>query len=101
MRRVSLSTLLIAANVGIVLAALAGGFAGSLALFRSLADQQALARARLAGQAASRALEQSGDEVLIAARLLAERPTLARLVASNDTAEIVPFIDRFRETSRL
>src|SRR5262245_20558101 len=101
MRRLSLSTLLIAANVGIVLAALGAGVAGSLGLFRSLADQQALARALPAGQAASRALDQSGDEVLVAAQLLAERPTLARLPAAGDAPGLEAFLDQFRKTSRL
>jgi signal transduction histidine kinase len=101
MRRLGLSTLLIAANVGIVLAALAAGFAGSIALFRSLADQQAFARALQAGRAASRALDQSGEEALVDARLLAARPTLATLLAARDGAALTAYLDRFRETSGL
>jgi signal transduction histidine kinase len=93
--------LLIGINVGLVLAAVIGVLVGSLALLRSIAHEQALARVELGGLSASRAIEHSGEEVLAWARVLAERPTLSRLLASGAASELSGFLDRFRATGRL
>src|SRR5881628_1299925 len=96
MRRLSLSTLLIAANGGLVLLTVLFVLAASAALLRRLADDQALARARLAGANALQILERTSQETMTAARLLSERPTLNRLLGTGDRRGLEEFLDRFR-----
>jgi signal transduction histidine kinase/HAMP domain-containing protein len=101
MRRLSLSSLLMALNAGLVLVAVVGTAAGAVRVLRQLADRQALARADLAAQSAALAIERAGDRVLASARLLADRPAVGRILSAGDRAGLAAWLDRFRRTSDL
>ena len=100
MRRPGLSAILIGLNLGIASAALLCVAAVALASLRGLSDEQALARVGQAGSAALQLVE-SGDELETVARLLADRPTLAQLIARGTAPELNAYLERYRETSRL
>jgi signal transduction histidine kinase len=101
MRRVRLGTLLIGLNTGLVLLAVACLSVAAVRLLDRFADEQALARLSLAGTGALQAVERSGEDVLTASRLLAERPTIGRLLTEGNQAGLTAFLDRFRATSHL
>jgi signal transduction histidine kinase/HAMP domain-containing protein len=101
MRRLSLSSLLIALNAGLVLVAVAGMVAGAARVLRQLADRQALARTDLAAQSAVLAIERAGDRVLASARLLADRPAVGQILSAGDRAGLDAWLERFRRTSDL
>src|SRR5579864_4514566 len=101
MRRLSLSSLLIALNAGLVLVAVVGMAAGAVRVLRQLADRQALARADLAAQIAATAIERTGERVLASARLLADRPAVGRILSAGDRAGLDAWLERFRRTSDL
>jgi signal transduction histidine kinase len=100
-RRTSLGTLLIGLNAGLVLLAVIGVAVSALGLIERFADEQGLARVNLAGAAAQEAVERSARDVRTSAHLLAERPTVKRLVEGGDAAGLAVFLDRFRRTSSL
>ena len=99
--RLSLSTLLIGLNAGLVLLAVIAVAAAALGLIERFADEQGIARVQLAGEAAQEAIGRSARDVRTSAHLLAERPTVKRLVEAGDTAGLAAFLDRFRRTSAL
>src|SRR4051812_28230623 len=101
MGRLRLSTLLVVINVGLLLLAVGGVAVVAVGLLRRLADEQALARVRQAGITAQQAVERASDQALTAARLLGERPTLLRLLQTNDTAGLASFLGQFQRTSGL
>jgi signal transduction histidine kinase/HAMP domain-containing protein len=101
MRRLSLSSLLIALNAGLVLLAVVGMAAGAVRVLRQLADRQALARTDLAAQSAVLAIERAGDRVLASARLLADRPAVGQILSAGDRAGLDAWLERFRRTSDL
>ncbi|HYL06185.1 MAG TPA: hypothetical protein VE075_09095, partial [Thermoanaerobaculia bacterium] len=101
MRRLSLTSLLIALNAGLVLVAVAGLAAGAVRVLRQLADRQALARADLAALSAVAAIERAGDRALASARLLADRPAVGRIMSAGDRAGLDAWLERFRSTSDL
>ena len=101
MRRLSLASLLMALNAGLVLVAVVGMAAGAVRVLRQLADRQALARADLAAQSAAAAIERGGDRVLASARLLADRPAVGRILSAGDRAGLAAWLERFRSTSDL
>ncbi|MDX1998967.1 MAG: ATP-binding protein [Thermoanaerobaculia bacterium] len=96
-----LGTLLVLSNAVLVLLAVAAVAVAALALLERLADEQALARVALGAESARQTLERSADEVATSARLLAERPTVARLTVEGRRTELGSFLERFRETSHL
>ncbi|PYQ67532.1 MAG: hypothetical protein DMF53_01625, partial [Acidobacteria bacterium] len=99
--RLSLSTLLIGLNAGLVLLAVIAVAAAALGLIERFADEQGIARVQLAGEAAQEAIGRSARDVRTSAHLLAERPTVKRLVEAGDAAGLAAFRDRFRRTSSL
>jgi signal transduction histidine kinase len=101
MARLRLSTLLVVINVGLLLLAVAGVAVAAVSLLERLADEQALARVTQAGVTAQQAVDREGDSALTSARLLSERPTLARLLNINDTTSLTPFLEQFGRTSQL
>lgn len=101
MRRIRLSTLLVGSNAILVLVAVLGIGAAAMGLLGRLADEQALARVSLAGAGALQAVQRSAEDVRTSARLLAERPTAARLLREGDAAALSAFLERFRATSGL
>jgi signal transduction histidine kinase/HAMP domain-containing protein len=93
--RLPLSIRLGGFSVLLVLLAAAGvGLTASL-LLRRLADEQAVRHVELGGRAALEMVERFGTEALVAAQVLADRPTLARLVAEGDGAGLEQFLARF------
>ncbi len=100
-RRLRVGWLLIAVNVGLVLAAMSAVLGTSARLLRRLADEQALARVELAGATAAQLISHAGERVRISTALLAERPPLGRLLAPRDAAALSVLLERFAETSRL
>src|SRR2546425_691568 len=101
MRRLSLSTLLIAINVGLVLVAVAWVVTAAVYNLERLSDEQAIARVSLAGSSAHQAVLQFEEEVATASRLLAERPTLSHLIETRDVAALGAYLDQFRGTTHL
>src|SRR5262245_1173963 len=101
MHRLRLSSLLILINVGLLLLAVAGVAVAAARLLQQLADEQALARVTQAGLTARAEIDRAGADAQTAARLLAERPTLLRLLQQNDTAALAPFLAQFQRTSEL
>jgi signal transduction histidine kinase len=102
MKRLSFGTLLIGANLGLVVAAVACVAAAAVSQMRRFADQQAIHRAGLAGSSAAQAILRSGNGLQTAARLLAEdSPTLARLLHERDAVGLEEFLERFRSTGQI
>lgn len=101
MRRLSLGTLLTALNVGLVAAAVVCVVAAAAGLLGRLADEQALARVSLAGSGAVRSIERSGADLMTSAHLLAERPTLGRLLKEDNAPALRDFLARYRRTSHV
>jgi signal transduction histidine kinase len=101
MQRLRLSTLLIVVNVGLLLLAVAGVATVAASLLQRFADDQSLARVGQAGASAAQEIDRAGDNALIAARLLGERPTLLRLLQAGDTAGMTAFLTQFRQTGKL
>jgi signal transduction histidine kinase len=82
--------------VAIAVAAMA--FACSIVLGR-LVEEQALARVQLAAASARDQLRRIGEDTLSDARVLAERPTLDRLLATDDPRGLDFFLRRFCQSS--
>jgi signal transduction histidine kinase/HAMP domain-containing protein len=117
MRRLRIPYLLIALNGGLVLLVVAGVAAGAVQVLRQLAGRQALARVELAASGAAAVIERTGESVLAAARLAADRPDLEKLIPAGGRAalqagdrEALPhgdregltaWLERFRRTSDL
>jgi signal transduction histidine kinase/HAMP domain-containing protein len=101
MRRLRLSSLLVVVNVGLLLLAVTGVAVVAVRLLERLADEQALARVTQAGMSVHQAIERADDTTLTTAQLLSERPTLLRLLQSNDVAALTPFLAQFQRTTRL
>ncbi len=101
MRRLRLSTLLISLNVGLLLLAVIGVAFIAVRFLRQLADDQALAQVTQGGRSARNAIMRSGQQLLATTQLLAERPTLTRLVQSNDPAALAAYLTQFQRTSQL
>lgn len=101
MRRPRLSTLLVIINVGVLLLAVAGVAVAAASLLQQFADEQALARVAQASATARQELTRAGEDALISARLLGERPTLLRLLQANQIDELSDFLAQFQQTSQL
>ncbi len=101
MRRLRLTTLLIGSNVGLLLLAVVGVSFIAVRLLQHLADDQALARVAQAGAIAQQETLRAGDDLAMTARLLGERPTLRRLLETDDTAALTMFLSQFQQTSQL
>jgi len=100
-RAISLARLLVALNAGLLVLALAGTTLHAGRLLGRATDRGARQRTSLAAAAAQAALSEVATALDTSARLLGQRPTLARLVREGRTAEAAAFLDRFRETSGL
>lgn len=100
MRRIRLGTLLIGLNVGLLVLALVGVVLVGVRLLRQLADEQALARVAQAGVSARNVVYGAGRDLLTNAQLLSERPTLLRLLQSDDVSTLTAFLTQFQQTSQ-
>ena len=85
----------------LVVAVMTGFWWMSAGLLRDQAEEQALGRVRVAGLAARDRIRRASEDGLTAARLLASRPTLKRLVVEGRPEPLVPFLQRFCATSGL
>jgi HAMP domain-containing protein len=99
MRPLKLGTILVVLNVTLVTGALVAAVTAAAIDLRRLADDQALARVRLAGSNAGQAVRRAGEDLLTAARQLAVQVDAQRL--GGDRARLQDFMDRFRTTARL
>jgi signal transduction histidine kinase len=96
----------LAAWVAIVTASLVtiAVFAVSVAgvrLLRELAATEALTRVELGAAAAREALRQDADELVTAARVLSERPTLQRILRESDLTALGPYLGQYCEGATL
>jgi signal transduction histidine kinase len=97
----SLERLLLFTIAGLVLFAILAIALASLGLLRDQASEQALARVSAAVHSARYELRKVGEETVTAGRLLASRPTLARLARDADVLQMQLFLRRFCDTARL
>lgn len=101
MRRLSLSTWLGLLTVGTVLL-VAGALAPvALRLLERQAEENARARVQLAALGAAEAIEGRAATMATAATLLAERPTLSRLLESGEVKALGRYLDRYRAGGEL
>jgi signal transduction histidine kinase len=98
---IGIGALLVGLNAGLLVLAVLFVVLAALELLGRLADEQAQARVELAGMSARQAVERSEGDVLTAAQLLGERPTVGRLLGERDAASLAAFLDRYRQTSHL
>ncbi|MDB6089799.1 MAG: two-component system, OmpR family, phosphate regulon sensor histidine kinase PhoR [Gammaproteobacteria bacterium] len=96
--KTSLGWWLVAIHVAIVLLVGGGISYSAIRMLRDLADDQGKARVQLAGAMAREDLRRMGEDALTAARGLAERPTLQRLLTQGRTDAIPPILRRFCES---
>ena len=97
--QVGLASWLGGGSVFIVLLAVAAIAITCALLLNRLVQQQALVRAQLAVATARELLRRAGEDALSDARVLAERPTLQRLLESEPNSGVAPFLRRFSETT--
>jgi signal transduction histidine kinase len=97
--RVGLASWLGSGSVFIVLFAVAAIAIACAVLLNRLVHQQALVRAQLAVASARELLRRAGEDALSDARVLAERPTLQRLLGTEGNGGLEAFLQRFAETT--
>jgi len=97
--QVGLASWLGGGSVFVVLLAVAAIAITCGILLNRLVQQQALVRAQLAVATARELLRRAGEDALSDARVLAERPTLQRLLATEPNSGLEPFLRRFSETT--
>jgi signal transduction histidine kinase/HAMP domain-containing protein len=97
--QVGLASWLGGGSVFIVLLAVAAIAITCAILLNRLVQQQALVRAQLAVASARELLRRAGEDALSDARVLAERPTLQRLIENDQNSGLEPFLRRFSETT--
>jgi signal transduction histidine kinase len=97
----SLERLLLFTTAGLVLFSIAAIALASLGLLREQASAQALARVRAAAHQARYEIRRVGEDTVTSARLLASRPTLARLVVEGNALQLQLVLRRFCETAGL
>jgi signal transduction histidine kinase len=97
--RTSLTWWLVAIHVTLV-GLVAGGITWSASReLRDLADEQGKARVQLAAATAREHLRRMAEDAHAAARALADRPTLQRLLAEGKSEALAPFLRRSCEAS--
>jgi len=92
---------LAAINVVIVLVVVGGISFSAIGMLRDLADQQGKARVQLAGAMAREDLRRLGEDAVTAAHVLADRPTLQRLVTEDNPEALELFLRRFCQTEAI
>ncbi|HEY7886851.1 MAG TPA: ATP-binding protein [Steroidobacteraceae bacterium] len=97
----SLGWWMVAVHVVLVLLVGIGLSATAIGMLRVLADEQGKARVLLAGATAHEDVRRMTEDALTSARVLAQRPTLQRLIAERQDQAIAPFLRRFCDTSQL
>jgi signal transduction histidine kinase len=74
---------------------------GGVRMLRDLAATEALTRVELGAAAAREALRQDADELMTAARVLSERPTLQQILREGSLEGLVPYLQRYCEGAAL
>ncbi|HEU5468569.1 MAG TPA: HAMP domain-containing protein, partial [Steroidobacteraceae bacterium] len=97
----SLERLLLFTIAGIVLFSIVTIALTSLGLLRDQASEQSLARVAAAAHQARYEIRRVGENTVTAARLLAGRPTLARLIREGNVLQLQLFLRRFCSTAAL
>ncbi|HWW21185.1 MAG TPA: ATP-binding protein, partial [Steroidobacteraceae bacterium] len=97
--RVGLASWLGGGSVFVVLLAVAAIAIACGILLNRLVQQQALVRAQLAVATARELLRRGGEDALSDARVLAERPTLQRLLETEPNSGLEPFLRRYAEST--
>ena len=97
----SLGWWMVAVHVLLVLVVGIGLSATAIGMLRVLADEQGKARVLLAGATAHEDVRRLTEDALTSARILAQRPTLRRLLDQHQDEAIAPFLRRFCDTSQL
>ena len=92
---------LAAINVAIVLLVVGGISFSAIGMLRDLADEQGKARVQLAGAVAREDLRRFGEDSVTAAHVLADRPTLQRLLSEDSTDALALFLRRFCQTEAI
>ena len=92
---------LAAINVAIVLVVVGGISFSAIGMLRDLADEQGKARVQLAGAMAREDLRRLGEDAVTAAHVLADRPTLQRLVTEANPEALELFLRRFCQTEAI
>ena len=96
---VSLARMLALTLGGLLLLAILALALGGVGLLREQAEEQALSRVQLAGVGARDEIRRYSEAALTSARLLASRPTLARLLREGDPDAVEFFMRRYCETA--
>src|SRR6185437_2024131 len=97
----SLGWWMAAVHVLLVLLVGVGLSATAIGMLRVLADEQGKSRVLLAGATAHEDVRRMTEDALASARVLAQRPTLQRLLDQHQDEAIAPFLRRFCDTSQL
>jgi len=97
----SLGWWMVAVHVLLVLLVGIGLSATAIGMLRVLTNEQGKARVLLAGATAREEVRRMTEDALTSARVLAQRPTLQRLLAQHQNDAIAPFLRRFCDTSQL
>jgi signal transduction histidine kinase len=92
--KTSLGWWLVASQVAVVLLAAGGISFYAIGRLHDLADEQGKARVQLAGAMAREDLRRASEDALTQARVLADRPTLARLLMELRPEELSLFLRR-------
>jgi hypothetical protein len=86
-------------SVIVVLLAVAAMAVACAMLLERVVRQQGLMRAQLAVTSARELMRRTGEDVLTDAHVLAERPTLQRLLQAGSVADVLPFLSRYCDSS--
>src|SRR6201994_873053 len=97
--KTSLGWWMVAIHVAIVLLVGGGISYSAIRMLHDLADEQGKSRVQLAGALAREDLRRSAEDSLTAARALAERPTLQRLLSEGRTDAVTPLLRRSCEAA--
>ena len=97
--QIGLASWLGGGSVFVVLIAVAAMSVACALLLERVVRQQALVRVELAATSARELLRRVGEDVLTDTQVLADRPTLVRLLQEGSEAELLPFITRYCESS--
>jgi signal transduction histidine kinase len=101
MRRLNLSTVLVAFNLGVVAVAVVSVGIAGVTLLRQMANEQALTRVRLGTDAAVRLLADAGEELAASAQQLADLPSVTGLLRAGESDSLRTLLESFREAHGL
>jgi signal transduction histidine kinase len=97
----SLGWWMVVVHVLLVLLVGVGLSATAIGMLRVLAESQGKARVLLAGASAHEDVRRMTEDALTSAHVLAQRPTLQRLLDEHQNDALAPFLRRFCDTSQL